>query len=59
MCIYIYVRLYVFKHMCIFKYFYIYDDDDVYLKKIAKRMSQKLIRHKNADKPKPKVREST
>jgi hypothetical protein len=30
----------------------LYDDDDVYLKKITTRVSQNLILHKNADQPK-------
>jgi hypothetical protein len=29
-----------------------YDDDDVYFKKITTRVSQNLIRQKNADQPK-------
>jgi hypothetical protein len=35
------------------------DDDDVHLKKITTKVSQNLIRHKNADQPKTKEREST
>jgi hypothetical protein len=30
----------------------VYDDDDVYLKKITTRVSQNLLLHKNADQPK-------
>jgi hypothetical protein len=30
----------------------LYDDDDVYLKKITTRVSQNLILYKNADQPK-------
>jgi hypothetical protein len=65
-CIYRYTYSYI--HLYTYAYIYTYrsfikeqnsefpvddeDDDDVYLKKITKRVSQNLILHKNADQPK-------